>query len=103
MSGSSAILCKDCFYRYRTSYSPLDHCTHYNVSNKVTVRWNHEESRYETTDHIRPFPEHIPGHVKYVAMCDPHRGTCRQDRCTFAHGRTEQKAWNAILRGMFWN
>ena len=54
----------------------------------------------KTTDHIRPFPEHIPGHVKYVAMCDPHRGTCRKEKCTFAHGRTEQKAWNSILRGI---
>ena len=100
MSGSASILsvCKDCFYRGRIK--PDINCIHY--VNNVSVMWNDEARRHETTDHIRPFPEDIPGHVKYVAMCDPHRGTCRKDKCTFAHGRTEQKAWNSILRGIIY-
>ena len=58
------------------------------------------ESRYETTDnHIRPFPEHFPSNVRYVVMCDPKRGTCRKEKCTFAHGQAEQKAWVAVIKG----
>ena len=57
--------------------------------------------RYETTeDFIRPFPEGLRGRVKsYVAMCDPYKGACRKDQCTFAHSKAEQEAWNKILRG----
>ena len=67
---------------------------------KLTVVWNSERDRLETTaKSIRPFPEALRGKVKlYVAMCDPYKGTCKRERCTFAHGKAEQKAWNQILR-----
>lgn len=63
------------------------------------LKWNDEDKRYETTNKsIRPFPANIPPNVKYIAMCDPKRGTCKNEHCTFAHGRAEQKAWNGVLR-----
>lgn len=98
---SSLSVCKNCFYKHRTN--PDVHCIHYNVSNEsmLSVMWNDERSRHETTDSIRPFPKDLPDHVNHIAMCDPHLGTCRKDKCTFAHGRREQKAWNAVLRGTY--
>lgn len=63
------------------------------------VRWNETEERFETTEaSVRPFPSVFPENVRRVAMCDPSRGTCRQEKCTFAHGPAEKKAWNEILR-----
>ena len=90
-------VCRNCFYRDRIK--PTLSCTH-NTEENVDTQWNVEEGRHETTERsIRPFiPEIFPPHLRYVAMCDPYRGTCRKDRCTFAHGRAEQKAWNSILR-----
>ena len=94
---SDGSVCRDCFYRDRTR--PTFSCTH-NTRDKVDTQWNAEEGRHETTGKsIRPFiPEIFPPPLRYVAMCDPYRGTCRKDQCSFAHGRAEQKAWNSNLR-----
>lgn len=91
-------ICRDCFYNHRTN--PNIFCTHnVNGRNKIQVQWNDRNGRLETTGRfIRHLPENMPPHVSHIAMCDPDRGTCKQDRCTFAHGRAEQKAWNLILR-----
>ena len=65
---------------------------------RMRITWNDNEERYETTT-CRPFPSAFPSGVKgSIAMCDPYRGTCKKEQCTFAHGRTEQKAWNSVLR-----
>ena len=87
-------VCKDCFYRYRTNPNmPVCHHNH-----KATVEWNDYEERYETTT-CRPFPTALPKGIKRsIAMCDPCKGTCKKEQCTFAHGRMEQKAWNLVLR-----
>ncbi len=70
----------------------------YHTHDRVTVEWNDNEGRYETTA-CRPFPATLPWNVKRsIAMCDPYKGTCRKETCTFAHGRVEQKAWNLALR-----
>lgn len=73
----------------------VEHC--YHKKKKIfNVEWNEEEERYETT-YCRPFPIDLPPDVSAIAMCDPYRGTCRRDKCTFAHGREELDAWNLIL------
>lgn len=60
--------------------------------------WNKEKGYFETTT-IRPFPTTLLSVVKRgIAMCDPMRGTCKKEKCTFAHNRVEQKEWDAILR-----
>ena len=89
-------ICRDCFYDNRTEEDIFCFCR----GKKLTVVWNSERGRLETTaKSIRPFPESLRGKVNlYVAMCDPHKGTCKRERCTFAHGKAEQKAWNQILR-----
>ena len=90
---SDESVCRNCFYKDRIV--PKFSCTH-NTREKVYTQWNAVDGRHETTERsIRPF---IPEIFQYVAMCDPYRGTCREDQCTFAHGRAEQKAWNSILR-----
>lgn len=90
------VICQECFYKYRTEPHILCECR----GKKVYVKWNDERERLETTvKSIRPFPENLRGKVRsYVAMCDPYKGTCRREQCTFAHGKAEQKAWNRILR-----
>ncbi len=93
--GTDRTICKDCFYRYHINPNmPPCHHTH----NRVVVEWNDKEERYETTA-CRPFPTTLPKGVKQgIAMCDPYKGTCRREKCTFAHGRVEQKAWISVLR-----
>ena len=93
---SEVELCQDCFYKYRID--PFKTCTC--GGKKVRATWNDERVRYETTAmSIRPLPDNLRGKVRtYVAMCDPYKGTCRREKCTFAHGKAEQKAWNRILR-----
>jgi hypothetical protein len=94
--GMVSLLCWECFYKDRIN--PTISCFH-STRDQVQTKWNHLEERHETTElSIRPFPESFPPHVKYVAMCDPYRGTCRKHQCTFAHGQAEKKAWNGILR-----
>ena len=96
---TAGILCKYCFYNYRTKRQVV--CNHHTEQDRVSVKWNGNDGRYETTGlSIRSFPEKWPNHVIYVAMCDPHayKGWCNGDMCTYAHGRAEQKAWNMILR-----
>ena len=45
---------------------------------------------------IRPMPTvSITG--RFV-LCDPRRGKCRGDNCTFAHSIEERDAWNAQQR-----
>ena len=90
-------VCNQCFYRYRMIHH--FQCPH--QARKIEVKWNVEESRLETTSNsIRPLPPNLPGAVRsgYVGMCDPRRGNCRNDQCTYAHGREEQRQWNKILR-----
>lgn len=87
-------LCENCFYKYRSSQS-MPTCNH---NNKITAEWNDTDKRFETTTFCRPIPERLPEAVRYIAMCDPYRGTCRREKCTFAHGRQEQRTWNSILR-----
>ena len=93
----AALVCWDCFYKHRTSPRIFCKCGR---NRTVCVTWNKKMERYETTGKsIRPFPEGLRGRVKsYVAMCDPYRGTCRKDQCTFAHGKAEQIVWNRILK-----
>ncbi len=64
------------------------------------MKWNDQDQRHETTEmSIRAIPDNIPPRVKkYFVMCDPYKGTCKEEQCTFAHGEAERKAWNAILR-----
>ena len=70
-------------------------CPH---EHEIGVKWNDEEARLETTT-SRPFPAKMPQGVKHgVAMCDPYKGTCRREKCTFAHGKVEQKTWNLALK-----
>jgi hypothetical protein len=89
-------VCKNCFYGNRTG--PIV-CFHHNAKKRVFLKWNDENKRHETTNKsIRPFPNEIPPNVQYIAMCDPRRGSCKNEWCTFAHGRAEQKAWSGILR-----
>ena len=89
-------ICRNCFYDNRTNEDILCMCQ----GKKLTVVWNSQRERLETTARsIRPFPETLRSKVKrFVAMCDPNKGTCRREKCTFAHGKAEQKAWNQILR-----
>ena len=65
----------------------------------IYVTWNCLENMYQTTKRsIRPPPKCLAEKVtRGVAMCDPRRGLCRRDRCTFAHGKAEQKQWNSFL------
>lgn len=87
-------ICKNCFYKNRTN--PHPECPH---GHKLNVKWNEKEKRLETTTNCRPFPKRIPSTIRLgIAMCDPHRGSCKEQKCTFAHGRVEQKTWNSILR-----
>lgn len=89
-------VCSSCFYRNRTK--PIT-CYHHNARNRVYLKWNVQESRHETTNKsIRSFPDKISPQVTHFAMCDPCKGNCKDEWCTFAHGRAEQKAWNGILR-----
>ena len=97
MADSEKTVCWDCFYKFRTN--PYMFCKS-GGEREACVTWNEEMERYETTGKsIRPFPEGLRGRVKsYVAMCDPYKGTCRKEQCTFAHGKAEQEAWNKILK-----
>lgn len=91
-------VCKECFYRYR-SRGEFVQCSHNHHRERIHVCINDNEDRLETTERsIRPLPEHFPEDLSSVAMCDPHRGTCRKDNCTFAHGREEQTRWNREIR-----
>lgn len=61
-------ICKDCFYRYRTSidFRGCEH-TSYDI---VYFTWNDEERRCETTEKsTRPFPATFPPFAKYVQKC----------------------------------
>ena len=87
-------VCEDCFYKYRINPN-MPECYH---KPKIKVKWNEGRARYETTT-CRPFPTNLPSNIKqFIAMCDPLKGTCKKDKCTFAHGQLEQKAWNEVLR-----
>ena len=93
---SDESVCKNCFYKNRTV--PNISCTH-NTRERVYTKWNGEDGRHETTEKsVRPIPEGFPSYLDHVAMCDPYRGPCRGDLCTFAHGQAERKTWNSILR-----
>ena len=93
---SDESVCRNCFYDNHTV--PKFSCTH-NTRERVYTKWNDEEGRHETTEKsVRPIPKEFPPYLDHVAMCDPYRGTCGGDQCTFAHGRAEQRAWNSILR-----
>ena len=93
MSGSQ-LLCEDCFYKYRTD--PTVPCGH-SDARSLHVEWKEREGRYETTvESIRPIPRTLSDQVTNIVMCDPKR--CSKGKCTYAHGRAEQKAWNEILR-----
>ena len=76
---------------------------------KMEVRWNPQSRGLEPTLYpaqrsrdrdgcerqspIRPMPTiSITG--RFV-LCDPQRGKCRGDKCTFAHSIEERDAWNA--------
>ena len=74
-------------------------CPHFQSPDGFFVVWNERQKRLETTEwSIRKIPPHFPGHIKNVAMCDPRKGTCRRDECTYAHGQAEQREWNQVLR-----
>lgn len=50
----------------------------------------------ERQSRIRPMPTvSITG---MFVLCDPRRGKCRGDNCTFAHSIEERDAWNAQRR-----
>ena len=90
------IICRECFYKHRRVF-PIVKCPHH-VTNGFYVQWNERYNRLETTERsIREIPPHLPSHVTHVAMCDPEKGFCRGDECTYAHGRAEQKRWTEVL------
>lgn len=92
---SNTVLCTDCFYLKRDDKNVI--CTHPS-SSQLSVKWNFSRKLYETTsESIRPMPE-IPAHVQWVGMCDPQRGLCGWDECTYAHGKAERDQWNDIRR-----
>lgn len=92
----AVIVCKSCFYRYRGLDCDIaSRCTH--RAEKIDVKWNETEEFYETT-HVRVPPRDLIHRVRgNVRLCDPQRGTCQGDNCTYAHGAAEQRKWNSIL------
>ena len=53
----------------------------------------HLRENSECQFRIRPMPTvSIAG---MFVLCDPRRGKCRGDKCTFAHSIEERDAWNA--------
>ena len=93
------IICKQCFYNYRTF--PSISCKHRNEVDVYHVRWNEANQQLETTaQSIRPLPQLlVQKPVWNVRMCDPY--TCKRDKCTFAHGEAERKKWQKLCRGCY--
>ena len=79
---------------------------HHRGKQKIQVCWNpqsrefvpmlyphHLRENSERQFRIRPMPTvSITG---MFVLCDPRRGKCRGDNCTFAHSIEERDAWNA--------
>ena len=81
---------------------------HHRGKQKMEVCWNPQSSKLEPTLYpqhlrddserqswIRPMPT-ITITGRFV-LCDPRRGKCRGDKCTFAHSIEERDTWNAQL------
>ncbi len=93
--GDSYYCCWQCFFKYRGKPGNI-HC--YHRRKKIEIIWNENEEFYETTE-VRSPPDNLLDRVwGNVRLCDPHKGTCRRSRCTFAHGTQEQSEWNKHLR-----
>ena len=96
-SKSPVKICKTCFYNYRgTKEDITSFCSQ--KAEGIPVQWNENEGFYETTI-IRTPPSNLTENVwGNVRMCDPNRGTCKRDQCTFAHGKNEHRHWNIVLK-----
>ena len=92
------VICKTCFYNYRGKKVDItSFCNPTHKAERTPVHWNEDEEFYETTI-VRTAPSNLSQKVwGNVRMCDPNRGTCKRDQCTFAHGTNEQRRWNAVL------
>lgn len=84
-----------CFYSdcHRGEQKMAGHWTQPQLRPMLYPQRSRDDS--ERQSRIRPMPTvSITG---MFVLCDPRRGKCRGDNCTFAHSIEERDAWNARL------
>ena len=85
-----------CFYSdcHRGEQKMAGHWTQPQLRPMLYPQRSRDDS--ERQSRIRPMPTvSITG---MFVLCDPRRGKCRGDNCTFAHSIEERDAWNAQRR-----
>ena len=96
------LVCKDCFEDYPKNTKLLNtqcQCSPSHKSSTVKDLIHVAVNDEDMLEKIRPLPKKSPPGKGFV-LCKNADGSCyRGDKCTYAHGKAEQKAWNAQLSG----
>ena len=113
MTMVSCDICSKCLHEDPSQFELVTfkcfNSDHHRGEQKMEVCWNPQSRELEPMlyppqrsrdqdsskqqSQIRPMPT-ISISGRFV-LCDPRRGKCRGDKCTFAHSIEERDAWNA--------